>query len=163
MEACKSVLSSGGLHNKNRSQIKAPWSKELWVGFLQEAVVMSHSHHLWHDPSQATFMWLTASWRTRTQTLTWHEIGHKSWVNGWTIPQAGCDHRITGRQWKNICHLYLEGTGLGLSYEAVQKRERQRANAEWVDGQRRSQSVGGVGGEVFKQGANAWFWGKVNE
>jgi len=60
-EACKSVFSSGGLHNKNRSQIKAPRSKELWVGFIQEAAVMSHSHHLWHDPSQATFMWLTAS------------------------------------------------------------------------------------------------------
>lgn len=32
MEACKSVLSSGGLHNKSWSQIKAPPSKGLWVG-----------------------------------------------------------------------------------------------------------------------------------
>lgn len=102
--ACKSVFSSGGLHSKNWSQIKALLSKGLWVGWLQDTAAATAATTSLMSPfppvvarplGRATFIRLTASWRTGTQSRTWHEIGHKSRTNGRTIPKADCDQRST--------------------------------------------------------------------
>ncbi len=108
MEACKSVLSLGGLHNKNRSQIKAPRSRT--VGGLPRSCGDVPFPPLVARPQSGHFYVADSFMKDKNTDsyMAWNRPQKPS--ERMNNSQAGWDHRITGRRRINICHLYLEGT-----------------------------------------------------